>query len=68
MLTIYGKKTKYCDGVSRRGFLKIGGLALGSVGGLALPDILRAQDESGNKSQKAIINIFCRYNIHRRIS
>ena len=58
MLTIYGKKTKYCDGVSRRSFLKIGGLALGSVGGLGLPDILRAQDESGRKSHKAVINIF----------
>ncbi len=59
MLTIYGKKTKYCDGVSRRSFLKIGGFALGSVGGMALPQILRAQDEAGNRSShKAVINVF----------
>jgi len=59
MLTIYGKKQKYCDGVSRRSFLKIGGFALGSVGGIALPEILRAQEKSGNRSShKAVINVF----------
>ena len=59
MLTIFGKKQKYCDGVSRRSFLKIGGFSLGSIGGLTLPQILRAQDESGNRSShKAIINVF----------
>lgn len=59
MLTIYGRKTRYCDGVSRRSFLKIGGFALGSIGGLSLPQILKAQDESGNRSShKAVINIF----------
>ena len=59
MLTVYGRKTKYCDGVSRRSFLKIGGFALGSVGGMTLSDILQAQDESGNRSShKAIINVF----------
>ena len=41
MLTILGKPdNRYCDGVSRRTFLKIGGLALG---GLSLPQILRAR-------------------------
>ena len=35
MLTIYGKSSRFCDGVSRRNFLKIGALGLG---GLALPD------------------------------
>ena len=41
MLTILGKpQSGFCDGLSRRAFLKIGGLALG---GLSLPQILRAE-------------------------
>ncbi len=57
MLTIYGKPHGgFCDGLSRRAFLKIGGLALG---GLSLPEILRAEAASGiRKSHKAIIMIF----------
>ncbi|MEO2008915.1 MAG: DUF1501 domain-containing protein [Pirellulaceae bacterium] len=59
MLTILGRKQRFCDGVSRRDFLKIGGFALGSVGGLGLADILEAQAASGNRSShKAVINIF----------
>ena len=39
MLTFFnGDSERYCDGISRRGFLKAGGLALG---GLALSDFLR---------------------------
>ena len=44
MLTIPGPRSRYCDGISRRSWLRIGGLALG---GLALPDILRAEAQSG---------------------
>jgi hypothetical protein len=57
MLTILGQRQNgYCDGISRRSFLKIGGLALG---GLSLPQILRAEANSGvRKSHKAIIMIF----------
>jgi hypothetical protein len=57
MLTILGQPQKnFCDGVSRRAFLKIGGLALG---GLSLPQILRAEAASGvRRSHKAIIMIF----------
>lgn len=59
MLTIQGQKTKYCDGVSRRSFLKIGGLATGAVGGLNLADLMRAQAAAPNgKSNKAVINVF----------
>ena len=59
MLTIYGSKQRMCDGVSRRGFLKIGGFALGAMGGISLADILQAQAASGNRSShKAVINIF----------
>ena len=56
MLKILGKPLKFCDGLSRRSFLQIGGLALG---GASLPDILRAENASGTgRSHKAIIMIF----------
>lgn len=64
MLTILGQKSRYCDGVSRRQFLKIGGLAMGAVGGLSLADVLRADSATaaahgaGNVRQKSVINIF----------
>ncbi len=57
MLTIYGNKNaRFCDGVSRRDFLRIGGLALG---GLGLPSILKAEAQQAvGKSHKAVIMIF----------
>ena len=56
MITILGEKYKFCDGVTRRSFLKIGGL---TMGGLSLPQILQAEEKQGTKrSHKAIINIF----------
>src|SRR4051795_9081279 len=56
MLSILGGGSKFCDGVSRRNFLKIG--ALGHVG-WALPDLLRAESNVGlRKGHKAVIMIF----------
>jgi len=56
MLRLEGNPIRLCDGVSRRSFLQIGGLAMG---GLALPQILNAQQQSGSSSQhKAVIMIF----------
>jgi hypothetical protein len=59
MLTILGpqpKRSGYCDGVTRRNFLKVGALGLG---GLALPELLRAESAAGvRKSHKAVIMIF----------
>jgi hypothetical protein len=63
MLTIAGPGSHCCDGVARRSFLRIGGLALG---GLALPQILRAQATRaaslnepgrGRKTAKGIIMV-----------
>ncbi|MCA9060121.1 MAG: DUF1501 domain-containing protein [Planctomycetaceae bacterium] len=60
MLTILGKPARYCDGIARRSFLKVGGLAMGAAGGMSLPTLMRAQAASPGpkKSNKAIINIF----------
>ena len=56
MLTILGPQQRQCDG-ARRQFLKIGGLALG---GMSLPQILRAEANVGAKPQrhKSVIMIF----------
>lgn len=61
MLTLLGPTSPYCDGLSRRTFLKIGGLSMSAVGGVGLPTILRAEaaSTSAKKSrQKAVINVF----------
>jgi hypothetical protein len=57
MLTVLSdaRPRAFCDRVSRRGFLKIGGLALG---GLSLVDVLRAEAASGKKSHKSVIMIY----------
>ncbi len=45
MLTIWGAKRRYCDGVSRRDFLRIG--ALGAT--LTLADLLRGQAQASGR-------------------
>jgi hypothetical protein len=57
MLTILGQteSPRFCDRTTRRGFLQIGGLALG---GLAISDVLRAEAASGRRSNKSVIMIF----------
>ena len=51
-----GRTSSFCDGVSRRNFLKVGAL---SMGGLGLPDLLRAQALSGaGSSEKAVIMVY----------
>ena len=57
MLTIPGHKSfQLCDGISRRDFLRVGTVGLG---GIALPDLLRAEANSGiGQSHKAVIMVF----------
>ena len=59
MLTIQGaSQARFCDGLSRRDFLRIGSLAMG---GLALPQILAAESHAGtrrNASHKSVIMVF----------
>src|SRR4051812_8401526 len=56
MLTIHAQgHGSYCDGINRRSFLKIGGLALG---GLSLRQILAAEAQAGMRhAPKSIIMI-----------
>lgn len=56
MLTIAAnKRSRTCDGVSRRNFLQVGALG---IGGLTFADLLRAEGKAGiGSSNKAIINI-----------
>ena len=59
MLTIQGtNESRFCDGLSRRGFLRIGSLALGAVGGFNLTDLFAAEQSKPGKIQKSVINIF----------
>jgi hypothetical protein len=54
-LTLLGELSRYCDGVSRRSFLKIGGL---SVGGLSLAGLLKAEGQAGiRSSNKSVIMV-----------
>ncbi|HSH92912.1 MAG TPA: DUF1501 domain-containing protein [Roseimicrobium sp.] len=56
MLKILGSRTRFCDGVSRRNFLRIGALGLG---GIALPQLLQAEAKSKiGRSHKAVIMVF----------
>lgn len=56
MLTLLGGGERFCDGVSRRGFLQVG--ALGFCG-LTLADLLRADATAGSAgARKSIINIY----------
>jgi len=60
MLNIYGPAAKYCDGVNRRGFLKIGAFAFGATC-FSLTDLYRAEANApapNSSSHKAVINIF----------
>jgi hypothetical protein len=51
-----GAKHCYCDGLTRRNFLHLGGLAMG---GLGLPALVQAEEAAGiRRSHKAIIMIY----------
>ncbi len=55
MLTIWGKRQRFCDGISRRSFLRIG--AFGA--GLTLAQMLRLQAQpSSSTSRKSAIMIY----------
>jgi hypothetical protein len=47
--------TRFCDGISRRSFLRIGALGMG---GLSLPGLLQAEERAGRSSHKAVIMVY----------
>ncbi|WP_437185618.1 DUF1501 domain-containing protein [Planctomicrobium sp. SH668] len=56
MLSILGQPLKFCDSLSRRAFLQVGGLAMG---GASLSQILKAEESQGiSGNKKGIIMIF----------
>lgn len=59
MLSLEGRpfsRALFCDGLSRRNFLRIGTLGLG---GLTLPQLLKAESEAGiGRSYKSVIMIY----------
>src|SRR5947207_10690818 len=58
MLSFFGPQHRLCDGLSRRGFLQAGALAMG---GLTLADLLRARAlgaESAGTPGKAVIMVY----------
>jgi hypothetical protein len=58
MLTIYGRGNRLCDGISRRSFLRIGGLGVGATA-FSLADLGRLEAAQGKSTrQKAVINVF----------
>lgn len=59
MLNVQGPSSRYCDGVARRNFLKIGTFAFGAAA-FNLADVYRAEAIQGrsSSSKKAVINIY----------
>ncbi|HKB04190.1 MAG TPA: DUF1501 domain-containing protein [Gemmataceae bacterium] len=55
MLTFLGPRSRFCDRLSRRSFLQVGGWALG---GLSLAGVLRAEASSGRRSHKSVIVVY----------
>ena len=57
MLSFYGKKQRYCDGVSRREFLKVGGFAAGALGGFGdPPDLIVSGINPGLNTGRATLH------------
>lgn len=58
MLNIPVGSTRFCDGVSRRSFLKVGAFSFGAAS-FTLADVLRAEAKAQTPTRhKAVINIF----------
>ncbi|MFO0796717.1 MAG: DUF1501 domain-containing protein [Gemmataceae bacterium] len=53
MLTVPGPAHRYCDGLTRRGFLTAGAAA-----GLTLPTLMRAEAAAGRRSHKSVIMVY----------
>jgi hypothetical protein len=52
MLTLWGDRSTFCDGLSRRNFLRVGAL-----GGLTLPTLLRLRAATGQRTPRSVIMV-----------
>src|SRR5215210_278697 len=58
MLSVLGRGTRLCDGITRREVLRVGGLAFG---GLTLADVLRARETNPTAARpKSVIMVWLR--------
>src|SRR5262245_52864708 len=61
MITINGPSSRYCDGIDRRSFLRIGALGVGA-GALTLADLFRLEAAGATRpassKHKAVIMVF----------
>jgi hypothetical protein len=55
MMTSIVNRQRFCDGINRRSFLRLGALAMG---GLSLPTLLQAQQQAGRLSAKSVIMVY----------
>lgn len=56
MITLLGSHNRsFCDGVSRRSFLRLGSLGFG---GICLSDLLQAEAQTESKSEKSVIMVY----------
>ncbi len=55
MWNLFGPSRRFCDGVARRSFLKVGGLA---VGGLSLADVFASEASTGVSRHKSVIMVY----------
>jgi len=60
MLTLFGPRHRYCDGVSRRSFLKVGSLATCGLfyPGMSRSQLMAAEDAAARRSHKAVIMVY----------
>ena len=56
MLTFWGPQRRFCDGVSRRDFLRVGALGLT---GLTLADVLRLRAATGQTGAPRAVIMIC---------
>jgi hypothetical protein len=55
MLRVLGPRFHFCDGLTRRSFLQAGSLL---AGGLSLPSLLQAEQQTGRSSGKSVIMVY----------
>jgi len=55
MWNLFGKSRRFCDGISRRSMMQVGGLA---VGGLTLADVLASDAANPGKRHKSVIMVY----------